>query len=480
MSGNGSRERTRYYGTVGSKLPTPRACDGLRAGGGNQTELMMSAERLENSGLWPTPRAGKVTDEDEEAWMARHEKGDVSTPPLSLAVKLASTSSPQATPANPSPSPASAEATMMTAISGRKLLASLGDSLPTNDPAGCFLRTLLATSAWGSTRCYLTWNRSATPQSRPLYRLQVSTRLTAGIASGLRAATLEMERQQAQLSIPMPSTSCSESVGLWPTPNAAKAGNDLTLRTAGGRAAHWKPNKLGWAVAEAEDLWPTPRATESEMRTFSQTPSQVAGAHGKYLQVEAIRKTEDEERMWWTPSVAVGKDDFVLSPAMADRYHTIHEGNLNEQVAATLFPAVGDSSSHDASAAVGVGNTPTARDHKGVGDPNAAGIIRNMKRGMLAETIQHQEQQPNRRLHSRWVARLMGMPDGWLDPSPAPALDPRWHGHPLNAFGPDWEDGMPRVVAAEDERVNRLKACGNGIVPQVAWVLLSCMDEAGW
>jgi len=45
--------------------------------------------RLENAvQLWPTPRAEKVTDEKEETWRKRQRKGDVSTPPLSLAVKM--------------------------------------------------------------------------------------------------------------------------------------------------------------------------------------------------------------------------------------------------------------------------------------------------------------------------------------------------------------------------------------------------------
>lgn len=38
--------------------------------------------------MWPTPRAGKVTDEDEDSWTARRDKGHVSTPPLTLAVKM--------------------------------------------------------------------------------------------------------------------------------------------------------------------------------------------------------------------------------------------------------------------------------------------------------------------------------------------------------------------------------------------------------
>ena len=39
-------------------------------------------------GLWPTPRAGKTTDENEESWMKRYNEGGVSTPPLTLAVKM--------------------------------------------------------------------------------------------------------------------------------------------------------------------------------------------------------------------------------------------------------------------------------------------------------------------------------------------------------------------------------------------------------
>jgi hypothetical protein len=40
------------------------------------------------------------------------------------------------------------------------------------------------------------------------------------------------------------------------------------------------------------------------------------------------------------------------------------------------------------------------------------------------------------------------------------------------AFGPAWEDGIPRVTAHEADRVNKLKALGNAIVPQVAYELL--------
>ena len=42
----------------------------------------------EGSGLWPTPRHGKTTSEEGETWLKRKQDGKVSTPPLSLAVKM--------------------------------------------------------------------------------------------------------------------------------------------------------------------------------------------------------------------------------------------------------------------------------------------------------------------------------------------------------------------------------------------------------
>jgi DNA (cytosine-5)-methyltransferase 1 len=43
------------------------------------------------------------------------------------------------------------------------------------------------------------------------------------------------------------------------------------------------------------------------------------------------------------------------------------------------------------------------------------------------------------------------------------------------AFGPDWEAGIPRVTTHEVDRVNKLKALGNAIVPEVAYELMMMM-----
>lgn len=138
----------------------------------------------------------------------------------------ASTSSPPASPASRSHTPGSDWARRMTAISGRRLL----HLLPISAPVGACLRTWLDTSRWGSTTCWLTWKRSATPGGRSLYRLVPSAPRTG-----------------------------ETGFGFWPTPNAALLTSDTGLTCSGdGRQ---KPNKLGWAVSEVERrLWLTPRA----------------------------------------------------------------------------------------------------------------------------------------------------------------------------------------------------------------------------
>ena len=70
-------------------------------------------------------------------------------------------------PASHSVLPGSDEARQMTAISGRNLLGlykKLG-------PVGLLAKMLLATSAWASTVCFLTWKDAATPMKRLLFRL---------------------------------------------------------------------------------------------------------------------------------------------------------------------------------------------------------------------------------------------------------------------------------------------------------------------
>lgn len=74
--------------------------------------------------------------------------------------------------------------------------------------------------------------------------------------------------------------------GLWPTPNAMPASNDLSFRCSGdGRS---KPNKLGWAVAES--LYPTPVASDTGHRKskYAQGGTALSMAAGGHLNPEWV------------------------------------------------------------------------------------------------------------------------------------------------------------------------------------------------
>ena len=77
--------------------------------------------------------------------------------------------------------PGSRQAQQMTDTSGRRLLASL----PSCDRELWWLKTLVASSAWRSTMCLLTWKHKVTPAGRSYYQLAVSAPPISGIGFGL-------------------------------------------------------------------------------------------------------------------------------------------------------------------------------------------------------------------------------------------------------------------------------------------------------
>lgn len=100
---------------------------------------------------------------------------------------------------------------------------------------------------------------------------------------------------------------------------------------------------------------------------------------------------------------------------------------------------------------------PCATDHKGAGP--------GQRRGQLGEAAGA----PYGPLNPAWVEALMGWPMGWTDPEAVPVAIPGWvmgrgvEQHP-------WEP--PRMVPARSvpHRPDRIRMCGNGVVPQVAAV----------
>jgi hypothetical protein len=109
---------------------------------------------------------------------------------------------------------------------------------------------LLGTSAWGSTRCFLTWKVSGTPAKRLLFRLSPLTPRTDETECGL-----------------LPTMTASCAIGIRNT-KYAQGGTPLNyapILWPTMTACEWKgrgPNSKQQGLAEKVKLWPTPTASE--------------------------------------------------------------------------------------------------------------------------------------------------------------------------------------------------------------------------
>ena len=114
--------------------------------------------------------------------------------------------------------------------------------------------------------------------------------------------------------------------------------------------------------------------------------------------------------------------------------------------------------------------TPTARDHK---DGTAESCSNVPENGLLGRTIHEGQNQPTAALNPDWVEWLMGVPIGWSSPEPLP--EGAWEEWITDITSGTWWDterDIPRVTTERTNRVKRLKALGNGIVPRCIPVFL--------
>ena len=205
---------------------------------------------------------------------------------------------PEGSPASRFLLPGSDVARRMTVISGQKCLELYRKS----GPLGSLAKTLLGSSIWHSTKCYLTWKASATPAKRLLFRLAPSTPRTGGSASPLWATPNTMDylpqrspeslKRQAETSrkgrsrpANLREQVCEETVRMWPTPRAS----DGEKR---GNISDDPRNGLPSAV-----LWPTPTAAQCGM---------TAKTGGRPLEKSTHLSTQVylAEKLWTTPTAA--------------------------------------------------------------------------------------------------------------------------------------------------------------------------------
>lgn len=189
---------------------------------------------------------------------------------------------PEDSPASRTATPGTVEAQMMTAHSGRNLIASYArfSRLPS------FSKMLLASSIWNSTKCFLIWKPQVTPRRRLIFRLRESTPTTFAIESGLLPTPTATEygsgqngkpgdgRKEyagkgmpslstlARRMIPTPTAGDAKSAGSRNTPDSkANPGLSLTdyVREDGGRG---RESGL-WATPSARDWKDTPGMSSS-------------------------------------------------------------------------------------------------------------------------------------------------------------------------------------------------------------------------
>ncbi len=114
-----------------------------------------------------------------------------------------SPSSPAASPASPSPPPESGRALRMSATCGRRCAALL----PSCGPVGCLGKMLLASSIWGSTKRFLTWQKRDTLFSHSYFRLAAS-------AHGMSASELLSSRLMFPTPLASDKSTCRDAANL--------------------------------------------------------------------------------------------------------------------------------------------------------------------------------------------------------------------------------------------------------------------------
>ncbi len=242
------------------------------------------------------------------------------------------TSSRRESPASRTHVPGSEWATRMTELSGLSLSRSLnGSSLITS----C-LRTLLASSVWRSTACYLTWRLKATKQGRSYFQLAPSTRRTGGIESGLwhtpRAS--EAEHPGRKSTAHGRQTGLAEQVNnsvigmMFPTPSAQEPGwKHIEIEDKHGNPPeHWNQRfydkKTGRVVqkglTQIARMFPTPRATQGRGKTGNRTPEDANRAGWTLSEVAMLLPTPTANRWDGLQSHGVNVVEGSLNPQFVE------------------------------------------------------------------------------------------------------------------------------------------------------------------
>lgn len=117
--------------------------------------------------------------------------------------------------------------------------------------------------------------------------------------------------------------------------------------------------------------------------------------------------------------------------------------------------------------------TPAARNSKG--SNSAKHLSTGHHINQLANKVKLNKTEGQ--LNADWVELLMGLPIGWTDINVAKEDIESWQGWPAAINVEQYAYEPPRVIVGQKNRAKRLKALGNGCVPQQVYLVLAAIVE---
>lgn len=116
--------------------------------------------------------------------------------------------------------------------------------------------------------------------------------------------------------------------------------------------------------------------------------------------------------------------------------------------------------------------TPTQRDwRRGC----SANVRKDGRKRNSLDFVVYEKQQGQ--LNADWVELLMGLPIGWTDINVAKEDIESWQGWPAAINVEQYAYEPPRVIVGQKNRAKRLKALGNGCVPQQVYLVFAAIME---
>ena len=231
---------------------------------------------------------------------------------------------------------------------------------------------------------------------------------------------------------------------MWNTPNtmdslSAKSQDALDHEYRTARPGRSNPNNLRdqIAVEEGQRIWPTPMASDAIGNRTSKGADRPD--EGGLLQAA---------KMWPTPKSTRSGPDYAREG---------RDGSGGDDLA-TFVAKEEHTWPTPSSASQGMGGT-SGRFNK-MQQLTDEGVITEEERRTMV-------QGSGGALNADWVEWLMGVPQGWSIAEPCADYD-MWLRRQRAASHWLEEQGLPRTIVGQENRVSRLKMLGNGIVPSAA------------